>query len=253
MSSPFTTLVFSPAGLADATLVVAACRAGGVGVLNAELGLDSAAIVPLLDRVAGFVQAGYGLKLAAIDDGLASALRRHAGLGLRWLIVEPAQLDEQPGLLADLRAAGVRLLVEVLDARLVGGGLEARADGLVLKGNESGGFVGDDASFILLQKWHGRSALPMYLRGGVTPAVAAACHAVGLAGGVLDAQVLLMPESPLRTALQPLLASLSGNETLAVGDGEQGEYFRILLRPGHTVAKAFSTEGDGLQIGRAHV
>ncbi len=244
-SEPFRTFVFSPAGLADVTLVVAACRAGGVGVLNAELGLDAAAIVPLLDRVAGFVPQGYGVKLAEIDALLAAALQRHAALGLRWLIVEPAVLDQHPGLLADLRAAGVKLLVEVLDATLVGAAPEARCDGLVLKGNESGGFVGDDASFILLQKWHGRTTLPLYLRGGMTPAVAAACHAVGLAGGVLDAQVLLMPESPLRTALQPLLASLSGNETLAVGDGEHGEYFRILLRPGHTVAKAFSTEGDG--------
>lgn len=245
MTSPFTTFVFSPAGLADATLVVAACRAGGVGVLNAELGLDGAGVVPLLDRIAGFVPEGYGLKLGAIEGGLADGLRRHAGLGLRWLIVEPAVLEPHAALLAELRAAGVRLLVEVMDARLVGADLAGQADGLVLKGNESGGFVGDDASFILLQKWHGRTALPLYLRGGLSPAVAAACHAVGLAGGVLDAQVLLMPESPLRGALQPLLGSLSGNETLAVGDGEHGEYFRILLRPGHAVAKAFSTEGDG--------
>ena len=247
--TPFTKLVYGPAGLVDISLVVAACRAGGVGVVNAELGLSSEVLIPLLDRLAGFVPQGYGIRLAGVDAPLAAALQRHAGLGLRWVILDAAAVAGQDALIRSLRAAGVKLLVEVIDTRLALAGLENSIDGLILKGNEAGGFVGDDASFILLQKWHGRTSLPMYLRGGLTPQVAAAIHAVGFVGGVLDAQVLLMPESPLRARLQPVLASLSGNETLAVGDGENGEYFRVLMRPGHAVAKAFAAAGDGQGFG----
>jgi acyl transferase domain-containing protein/NAD(P)H-dependent flavin oxidoreductase YrpB (nitropropane dioxygenase family) len=66
-----------------------------------------------------------------------------------------------------------------------------------------------------------------------------------VAGGVLDSQVLLLEESRLPEALHALLGNLAGSETVAVGDGEQGEYFRLLVRPGHAAAKAFVGEGEG--------
>src|SRR4029077_18195708 len=101
-------------------------------------------------------------------------------------------------------------------------------------------------SFILLQRWLGRTRLPIYLRGGVTPHVAAACSAVGVAGGVLDAQLLLMPEARLPDSLRVLVENLAATETCAVGDGERGEYFLILVRPNHAVARAFVEGGQGL-------
>ena len=51
--------------------------------------------------------------------------------------------------------------------------MEGIVDALLLKGNEAGGLVGEDSSFILLQKWLGRTELPIYLRGGMTPQVRA--------------------------------------------------------------------------------
>jgi hypothetical protein len=131
-----------------------------------------------------------------------------------------------------LRRAGVKVLAEVRTPDAGGVPIDG-IDGLLLKGNESGGFVGEDSSFILLQKWLGRTTLPLYVRGGLTPHVAAACSAVGVAGGVLDSQLLLMDEAELPDAVQTLIGNLSGSETVAVGDGERGEYFRILVRPGH--------------------
>ena len=147
---------------------------------------------------------------------------------------------------ADLRQAGVKVLAEVRTPDAGGAPLDV-VDGLLLKGNEAGGFVGEDSSFILLQKWLGRTGLPLYLRGGLTPHVAAACSAVGVAGGVLESQLLLMDEvRAARRRCELCIGNLSGSETVAVGDGEHGEYFRILVRPGHAAARSLVARGEGL-------
>lgn len=247
VDKPYTLFIYHPAGDVDPALAIGAARAGAVGVFNAEDGsLDDVAINLALDRMALHAGARFGVRLVELDADRAAGLLPRVPQGLAWVIVDRAGLGPDAAVGAPLRQAGVRLLAEVTDAEPLDEPLVAGLDGLVLKGNESGGLVGDDASFILLQKWLGRTALPLYLRGGVTPHVAAACAAVGMAGGVIDAQVLLMPESPLRDVLQPVLGSLSGNETQAVGDGEAGQYYRVLMRPGHALARTFAEQADGL-------
>ena len=241
----FTNFVFTPAGLCHADLAIAACRAGGVGIVNGELQVDSAVVRDALDVLAAAVASPYGARLDSIDAQTAIALRNHARRGLRWLIVDAGLVPAQQPLLEELRAAGVRVLAEVVTPQWPGTPLEASVDGLLLKGNEAGGFVGEDASFILLQKWRTRTRLPLYVRGGLTPHSAAACSAVGVAGGVLDSQLLMLDEARLPPALHAVLANLSGSETVAVGDGEQGEYFRLLVRPGHDAAREFVASGEG--------
>jgi acyl transferase domain-containing protein/NAD(P)H-dependent flavin oxidoreductase YrpB (nitropropane dioxygenase family)/NADP-dependent 3-hydroxy acid dehydrogenase YdfG len=247
--SEFLKLVYTPAGLRDVALAVAACRADGVGVLNAELESDSARILGELDLIARKVRGGYGVKLDAIDEILSAGIRDHAHRGLGWLILDAEIVPACEGLIADLRHTGVKVLAEIKTPRWPDRPLDKIVDGLVLKGNETGGFVGEDSSFILLQKWRKQTDLALYVRGGLTPQVAAACSAVGVAGGVLDSQVLLLEELRLPEALRSLLGNLAGNETVAVGDGEHGEYFRVLVRPGHTGARAFVTDGEGRGFG----
>ncbi|MFZ2989520.1 beta-ketoacyl synthase N-terminal-like domain-containing protein, partial [Ideonella sp.] len=247
---PFTTLVFTPAGLADATMAIAACRAGAVGVVNAEWIDDSQVVLALLARTAQHAGAGYGLKLDRLDLTLSTALQSPALAGLGWLILEAPLLEEAASLLGGLRARGVKVLVEVCAPVVPALPAGAEIDGWLLKGNEAGGFVGEDASFILLQKWAKLTDLPLYLRGGLTPHVAAACSAIGMAGGVLEDQLLLLEDAGPSDALVALLGNLSGNEATAIGDGEHGEYFRCLVRPGHTLARQLVVEGEGAGFAR---
>jgi acyl transferase domain-containing protein/NAD(P)H-dependent flavin oxidoreductase YrpB (nitropropane dioxygenase family)/NADP-dependent 3-hydroxy acid dehydrogenase YdfG len=251
----FTKFVFTPAGCADAALAIAACRAGGVGILNGELASDPAPLVEALDSLAKNACAPYGLKLDAVSDALAAAVRAHAKQGMKWLILDAEILTACEALIGDVRNAGVRVLAEVKCADGSETALNLWADGLMIKGNEAGGFVGEDSSFILLQKWRQRTALPLYVRGGITPHVAAACATIGVAGGVLDSQLLLMDEVRLPDALRTLLGNLSGSETIAVGHGEAGEYFRLLVRPSLAAARKFATAGYGLRYDelRQHV
>ena len=51
----------------------------------------------------------------------------------------------------------------------------AGADGLIAKGNESGGRVGESSAFVLLQKLVERVATPIWVQGGIGPHTAAAC------------------------------------------------------------------------------
>ena len=241
----FTKFVFTPAGLADASIAIAASRAGSVGIYNAELEIDPLRALALLHHLAKHARGSFGIKLDMLDDEMAAGLR--AARSLPWLILDAELVAPHADLLAELRRAGTRVLAEVCTPVPLDAATESRIDGILIKGNEAGGFVGEDASFILLQKWLGRSPLPMYLRGGLTPHVAAACAAVGLAGGVLDSQLLLLDEIRLPDTLRALIGNLAGSETVAVGNGEEGEYFRLLVRPALSEARAFAVEADGLR------
>jgi acyl transferase domain-containing protein/NAD(P)H-dependent flavin oxidoreductase YrpB (nitropropane dioxygenase family)/NADP-dependent 3-hydroxy acid dehydrogenase YdfG len=245
----FQIFVFTPSGLRDLHLAVSASRAGAVGVYNAEFEVDGVVVAEALSRLDRQARgAAFGIRLGPVDDPVASALKAAAAGALRWVFVDRAQFTSQSGLLRDLRARGVHVLLEVLNAEPLADSVLAGVDGLVVKGNECGGFVGEDASFILLQKWLKlpRAGLPLFLRGGLTPHVAAACQAVGVGGGVLEAQLLMLDEVRLPTALRGIVSSLSGSETVAVGDGEHGEYFRLLVRPALTAARNLVREADGL-------
>ena len=242
----FISFVFTPAGLGDPTLAIAASRAGAVGVYNAELEADSRQIVAALDRLASHAHGSFGVKLDVVDEPVAAKLRTLASRGLGWAIVDIDLVVPQQALLEELRRFGVRVLAEVRTAEPLPASAAAQVDGVLVKGNEAGGFVGEDASFILLQKWLQRGGLPLYLRGGLTPQVAAACAAVGVAGGVLESQLLLLDEVRLPEALRTLIGNLAGSETVAVGDGERGQYFRLLVRPALAAARQFARDGDGL-------
>jgi len=243
----FVKFVLAPAGLRGVSLAIAGSRAGGIGIVNGELGEDIPSLLGDLDSLATHARGAWGLKVVRLEAADVESLAPFTGRGLRWLIVDLASLASSAVAIDSLRGVGVKVLAEVRTSDAGGAPLD-RVDGLLLKGNEAGGFVGEDSSFILLQKWLGRTALPLYLRGGLTPHVAAACSAVGVAGGVLDSQLLLMDEVELSEALRTLVGNLSGSETVAVGDGERGEYFRILVRPGHAAARALVSRGEGLGL-----
>ena len=244
----FQKLIFTPVGDENISLAVAACRARETGVLNFELGGATVLWAAALERLADACDGGFGIKLPAVSSDDVRHLLEFAARGLRWLVLDAAAITTSETSIRAVREAGVLVMAEVLTPDWPVRSLDGEIDALLLKGNESGGFVGEDASFILLQKWLGRTELPIFLRGGMTPQVAAACHVVGVAGGVFDSQLLLLDEAHLSGVAQALLASLSGNETVAVGDGECGEYFRVLNRPGHSVAKAFIGECDGARF-----
>jgi acyl transferase domain-containing protein/NAD(P)H-dependent flavin oxidoreductase YrpB (nitropropane dioxygenase family)/NAD(P)-dependent dehydrogenase (short-subunit alcohol dehydrogenase family) len=222
----FQIIALTPAGVADPKLVLAADRAGFFGILNAELG---ALPYPILDKLRGRTRAPYGLKLATIDDEVVTKIERYVRVGLGWLVVDTSLVLGRPELMQRIAGSGLRLIIEVTewDDRLATlPGYHA----LLVKGHEAGGFVGEETSFILLQKALKRQLAPVFVRGGIGMHGAAAVRAAGAAGVVLDDQLLLLKESPVAATLEAPLRDFTGLETGLVSVGEKR--WRVFDKPG---------------------
>ena len=101
---------------------------------------------------------------------LVLLVQRPEGYANLIRLVSEAFLDTPPGDPLSTRLAlaeELRQLGNVDGARALLDEVLAQADGILVKGNEAGGFVGEDASFILMQKWLKRAPLPLYLRDKV--------------------------------------------------------------------------------------
>src|SRR5262249_50984638 len=130
----------------------------------------------------------------------------------------------------------VEVLVEVIDRDEFAQAETCDVAGMVLKGCEAGGRIGSDSSFLLLQYVAGRTRRPFWVQGGGGLNSSAACLAAGATGVVLDSQVLLARESPLRAAARRRLAAFDGSETVVVG-ASLGAAYRIDSRSGTPAAE----------------
>lgn len=231
--------VLNPAGLADPALAIAGSRAGAVGILNAEFAATADRVEPALKRLAQFGGPAIGLKLCHGDAALLPLAAAFGGR-LGYLVVDLALLQGAERAIAEYREAGGSVIVEItewspeLDARA------AQIDALWLKGHEAGGWVGEQTSFILLQNVVGRTALPLFVRGGVNERSAAAVSLGGAAGVVLDDQLLLLRESPLAVELAPRLRHFTGIETILIEQYGAGPALRIWPVPGRNEARALA-------------
>ncbi|ROH87810.1 SDR family NAD(P)-dependent oxidoreductase [Stagnimonas aquatica] len=234
MSKSFEILVYSPAGLGTPDLAVAASRAGALGVLDL-VGTASEDCLPALQGLLEQTEGALGLRLGAEQQPLLPELLSRLGTRPLNLIV----CGGAPALDALLPAiagrADLRLLAEITAAEQLTG-LPAGIDGLIARGHEAGGWVGEDGSFLLLQKLHGKTALPVYALGGIGEHSAAACRVAGAAGVVLDDLALLLPESPLPATLKTELARLNGAECRLYGE-LGGQSFRAYARPASPAIK----------------
>jgi acyl transferase domain-containing protein/NAD(P)H-dependent flavin oxidoreductase YrpB (nitropropane dioxygenase family)/NAD(P)-dependent dehydrogenase (short-subunit alcohol dehydrogenase family) len=103
-------------------------------------------------------------------------------------------------------------------------------DGLIAKGNEAGGWVGEETTFILLQQLLNRVSVPVWAHGGIGLHTSAACYVAGAAGVVLDSQLALTRESSLPKPIKDIIARMDGSETTCLGS-ELGVTCRVYTRP----------------------
>ncbi len=207
----------TPFGEPDARLAAAVSRAGGLGVLDLGLGdrraRDALARIRRLavPSAPGFrygVRIGHLCRLTPADlvgDG-----------GPDTVILAPDAADAfRP--VAEL-AARHRVLVEVTDLAEALAAVRAGAHGLIARGSDGGGRIGDLSTFVLLQRLLADPGidLPVWARGGIGPRTAAAAVAGGAAGVVLDSQLALLAESSLPEATAAALRSMDGSETVVV-------------------------------------
>ncbi|WP_329312304.1 SDR family NAD(P)-dependent oxidoreductase [Streptomyces sp. NBC_01262] len=215
----------SPFGEPDARLAAAVSRAGGLGVL--DLGVGGRKSREELARIRRWATGPFAVRVAAgclIGPGeLATAGSRGGGGGPHTVVLGA----DSPWRVGEV-AADHRVLVEVTDLEQALEAVRAGAHGLIARGSESGGRIGELSTFVLLQQLLGEPGVdvPVWACGGIGPATAAAAVAGGAAGVVLDSQLALLAESGVEERTAAALRSMDGSET-AVVDGH-----RVLLRRG---------------------
>ncbi|QUW78737.1 SDR family NAD(P)-dependent oxidoreductase [Streptomyces mirabilis] len=205
-------IALNPFAVPSARVTAAAVRAGGLGVLDLTAGGRRAAAELALSEE--WSAAGFGVRLRDNDAFPARDLPAcvHTVLLTADASCTPADFPSH------------RVLVEVTGRAQALRAAAAGAHGLIARGHEAGGPVGELSTFVLLQQllsddeWD----LPVWACGGAGPHTAAAVVAGGGAGVVLDTQLALLAEAEaeLPAGTSALLAGLDGSET-TVEDGRR--------------------------------
>lgn len=219
-------LLATPRALDGSALVIAADRAGGLGILDASgPGFQEA----ILLRLRNFGVRWFALRVSPdrfCDEWIDLARESLAAV----VCPLPRSRPEAAVLFRRIQEMGPRVLCEVLAADQAAEALAAGADGLIAVGHEAGGTIGSDTAFILLQSVLAMTDRPVWIQGGIGLRVAAGCIAAGAAGVVLDGAILLARESPLPADLRAQLSTWDGSETSVIEPAD-GQAIRVYAPP----------------------
>ncbi|MQY37110.1 hypothetical protein SRB17_51140 [Streptomyces sp. RB17] len=211
-------LCLTPFGEPDAGLTAAACAAGALGIL--DLGTGDRRSREALSRLRRSAPGPFGVRVT----GRCALTPAEVGDGPDAVVLTADATWKRAEL-----PSGCRVLAEVTDLGQAHAALRAGAWGLIARGAESGGRVGELSTFVLLQQLlsdEESSRVPVWACGGIGPRTAAAAVAGGAAGVVLDSQLALLAESGLPETVRSVLRSLDGSETVVLGG------HRVLRRRG---------------------
>ncbi|MGH3521854.1 MAG: nitronate monooxygenase, partial [Mycobacterium sp.] len=217
----------TPFGQPSAPLVVALSRAGAFGVLDTGKAAD-VALSALHSAAAGVGannDATFGVRVSDLDVVAPGELPTCVSTVV--VAAGSAPLDERLA-----RWKPRRVVVEVLSLEEAVLAQRAGADGLIARGSECGGRLGDVGAFVLLQQLTPRFDIPVWCQGGVGLHTAAAAVAGGAAGVVLDTQLALVKELQLPALVRAAISSMDGAETAVVGG------HRVFVRPDLATAPA---------------
>jgi acyl transferase domain-containing protein/NAD(P)H-dependent flavin oxidoreductase YrpB (nitropropane dioxygenase family) len=222
-------IVLSPAASIDASLAIGGSRAGAIGVVDLEFATDRDVAISHLTRASELGGSRLGVQVAD-EDLLGSVLAR--GLrGLRTIMVAASAGDRMARLIELAHAAHLDAFVVAIDLPHAQAAQTTGADAVIAKGHEAGGWVGEEGSFVLLQRLLAEMRLPVWVQGGIGLRTIAAAHAAGAAGVILDAQLLLAHEAAVPEHVRLAVSSMDGSETTTVGSALATQ-FRVYTRPG---------------------
>jgi acyl transferase domain-containing protein/NAD(P)H-dependent flavin oxidoreductase YrpB (nitropropane dioxygenase family) len=229
MASEFSVITATLPGLPDPGIALAGMRSGAIGLLDLEHVRGDAAL-RALERFARRGTGRAALKIDGSDVDAAAQCVSFPGAPLELVVIAQPAPNVLDRLVRQLKDRGVKALVEVTGPEQVELAEGAAADGIVAKGHEAGGWVGEETTFILLQRAIARGRLPVWAHGGVGLHSAAACYAAGAAGILLDGQLALVRESALDQRAREALGRLDGSETSCVAP-RADLAFRAFARP----------------------
>ena len=242
----FRVIALTPPGANNPSIAIAASRAGEWGILDLEYCADQDTALAAIARLAKHAKNHCGVKLDSNADQLFDAVIAALPDPVRIVVLAGSDHAAVPSRIGALHKKGLTVLLEVTSLEEARLGHALGADGLIAKGHEAGGWVGEETTFVLLQHIREHVALPVWAHGGIGLHTAAACYAAGAAGVVLSDQLLLTRESPLSAPFKALVARLDGSETACIG-GSIGKALRVFHPPLSSAADELRRTVAGLE------
>lgn len=218
-------LVSSLPAWPDVGVLRRAARSGATPILNLE------AVSPESARTALSALIAHTTPPVGIRLGSEHSIAALTEAGHFDLVVLAASRLSDAATVAAVIAMGAQLIVECTSAADARSAESAGAHALIAKGHETGGHVGDETSFVLVQRLIATTTLPVYAHGGVGRHTIGAFLVAGCAGVVLDVQMALARESTLPARVKDVLRRFGGDETVCVGQ-DLGDPYRLYRRPG---------------------
>jgi acyl transferase domain-containing protein/NAD(P)H-dependent flavin oxidoreductase YrpB (nitropropane dioxygenase family)/NADP-dependent 3-hydroxy acid dehydrogenase YdfG len=215
----------------DPSIAIAATRAGAIGVLDLQYATDRRRALEALVKLARFGRGTCGVKLDGLDEAFTSSVVSSLPENISLVILTPGRAEFLGNEIQRLHRNDLRILLEATCLEHAQLGHQLSVDGVIAKGHEAGGNVGEETTFILAQRLLDQFSLPVWAQGGVGLHSAAACYVAGAAGVLLDAQLWLTRESSLPQAVKLSISRMDGSETVCLGE-EIGEMVRVYARPG---------------------
>ena len=200
-------------GFTEPGLARAAIRAGEMGFINGELAPSATILRSALAEMLDSPRERCGLRLDLDDPVITPDILENLPPHVGWIILAHATSAQVVIQIPLLHALNVRVLVEVINTETARAAEIAGADGLIAKGNESGGWVSEDTAFILLQRLRLTVSRPVWVQGGIGPHTLTAAYIGGAAGVILDSPLALLAESPLPSPLKARIEQMDGTET----------------------------------------
>ncbi|MGH8549948.1 MAG: SDR family NAD(P)-dependent oxidoreductase, partial [Methylococcales bacterium] len=226
--------VLSLPGTWDPGIPIAAARAGAVGILDLTWLDDPHHAYRSVKRLVKQARMRFGLllhaRIGAVERSALDALS-----DCDTILLDPGTDRATESVANELRqyAARIGLVVNSLThARLAE---SCGLDLVVAKGHEAGGVVGEETTFVLVQRLLDNCKLPVVAWGGIWGGSAAACRMAGLHGVALDWQLALARESPLDDRVKSRIRRMDGSET------------SVIQCPDHTLLRYFAQPGFGAQ------
>jgi acyl transferase domain-containing protein/NAD(P)H-dependent flavin oxidoreductase YrpB (nitropropane dioxygenase family)/acyl carrier protein len=212
----FRTLAITPFERPDLALARALWRQNCA--VAVDIGRDPALWPELLGALARDpVRSGLGLR---VPDGVAltGLVLPHA---VQFLVAGGLDFAGWPD-----SWKALPILSQVCSVEEAAQALDCGAAGLIAKGQEAGGRVGDESSFVLLQRlvaltldraYPGAAPDPVWCQGGIGLNTASGALAGGAFGVVLDSVLAAYPESSLPSDLKAQILAMDGSEVQQAG------------------------------------
>ncbi|MCF6248089.1 MAG: acyltransferase domain-containing protein [Desulfobacula sp.] len=231
LNSRLPLMVYNPVRVFDIKYFDKIFSAGALPVFDTEFLTRDAVIEAVQHRSKEAFS--FGIRLSTHDTELINNIKFQQIVNLD-LIISPLSKTDTP---ADFTGFGdTKIVLEIKDININDQIKTIDPHALILKGNEAGGKVSKYSSFILMQWYLENNDLPVFIHGGVGKYTAAGMLAAGVAGLVMDSQLLMADDAPVSENFKKLLAMVDESDSTEIVFNDN-DIYRVFAKLGTKVVK----------------